>query len=135
MRTPSGRRGSAEAARRAAGELESAVLATLWAAERPLTAGAVQAKLPDDRAYSTVVTILSRLYEKGVLTREKHGRAFAYTPVSDESGLAARRMRQVLDTRRDRGAVLARFVSELSEKDESVLRSLLGTDAPDRDAR
>jgi predicted transcriptional regulator len=112
-------------ARRGHGALEAEVLATLWAARTPLTAGAVQRELGGTLAYSTVVTILSRLHAKGVLARQPRGRAFAYSPVADEPGLAARRMRQVLDAEADRGRVLARFVSDLSDSDEQLLRALL----------
>jgi predicted transcriptional regulator len=109
------------------------VLAALWSAHTPLTAGAVQRELGSTLAYSTVVTILSRLHTKGVLNRTPHGRAFAYTPVSDEPGLAARRMRQVLDGETDRGRVLARFVSDLSDEDERLLRSLLAQNPAEPD--
>jgi predicted transcriptional regulator len=109
--------------------LEAEVLAALWSAQTPLTAGAVQRELGSGLAYSTVVTILSRLHAKGVLTREPSGRAFAYAPVADEPGLAARRMRKVLDAESDRGKVLARFVSDLSDSDERLLRILLRQEA------
>jgi predicted transcriptional regulator len=112
-------------ARRGHGELEAEVLATLWSARRALTAGEVQARLGGGLAYSTVVTIMTRLQAKGLLERAQHGRAFAYRPVADEPGLAARRMRQVLDSGKNRQQVLARFVSDLSDEDEHVLRSLL----------
>jgi predicted transcriptional regulator len=105
--------------------LEAEVLAALWSAQAPMTAGAVQRELGSTLAYSTVVTILSRLHTKGVLTRRPAGRAFAYAPVADEPGLAARRMRQVLDSESDRQRVLARFVSDLSDEDERLLRTLL----------
>jgi predicted transcriptional regulator len=111
--------------RRAHGELESEVLAALWAVGRPLTPGEVQQHITGDPAYSTVVTTLSRLYEKGTLSRSRNGRAYAYQPVADEAGLAARRMRQVLDAETDRRTVLARFVSDLSADDEQELLRLL----------
>lgn len=111
--------------RRARGELEAEVLATLWAADTALTAADVQQRLGTGLAYSTVVTILSRLHTKGTLDREQHGRAYAYRPVADEPGLAARRMLQVLDAERDRAQVLARFVSDLSQEDERAIRELL----------
>jgi predicted transcriptional regulator len=75
--------------------LEAEVLATLWAAEAALTAADVQQRLGTGLAYSTVVTILSRLFTKGTLEREHQGRAYAYRPVADEPGLAARRMLRV----------------------------------------
>lgn len=111
--------------RRGKGMLEAEVLAQLWISEEPRTAAWVQAQLGGALAYSTVVTIMSRLYEKGSLTRVREGRAYAYLPVADEAGLAARRMRKVLDQERDRAAVLASFVSALSAEDEETLRHLL----------
>jgi predicted transcriptional regulator len=111
--------------RRGAGELEAAALAVLQAAGEALTPAEVRLRLGDGLAYTTVVTILSRLYAKGVLTRLRSGRAYSYAPVADEPGLAARRMRGVLDAEVDREAVLARFVSGLSAADESMLRRML----------
>jgi predicted transcriptional regulator len=111
--------------RRAAGELEAAALAVLQSAGSALTPAQVRDKLGIDLAYTTVVTILSRLHAKGVLTRIRSGRAYSYAPVADEPGLAARRMRGVLEAEADREAVLARFVSGLSPDDEHVLRRML----------
>jgi len=121
-----GRPGEDAAGRRAAGELEAAVLAVLQAAGSPLSPGEVRDRLGGGLAYTTVVTILSRLHGKGVLDRRKAGRAFLYMPVADEPGLAARRMAQMLDAEPDREEVLARFVSGLSGKDEDLLRRMLG---------
>jgi predicted transcriptional regulator len=121
--------GSGSVGRRAAGELEAAVLAVLQDAGSPLSPGEVRERIGGSLAYTTVVTILSRLHTKGVLERHKAGRAFLYTPVADPPGLAARRMARVLDSEDDREAVLARFVSGLSDRDEELLRQMLG-DAP-----
>jgi predicted transcriptional regulator len=126
MREEAGDSGADAAGRRAAGELEAAVLAVLQAAGAPLSPGEVRDRLGGGLAYTTVVTILSRLHGKGVLDRRKAGRAFLYAPVADEPGLAARRMTQVLDAEPDREAVLARFVSGLSGQDEELLRRMLG---------
>ncbi|WP_033293710.1 BlaI/MecI/CopY family transcriptional regulator [Amycolatopsis jejuensis] len=111
--------------RRAPGELEAEVLAVLWEADEPMSATGVQERLGGGLAYTTVVTILSRLFEKGVATREKQGRSFTYRAADDEPGLAARRMTKVLDAEPDRSGVLAKFVSGLSAADERVLRDLL----------
>lgn len=77
-------------------------------------------------AYTTVMTALARLHEKGAVKREKVGRAFAYTPLLDESGIAAARMRELLEAGEDRGAVLARFVGTLTAEEEEMLVELLG---------
>lgn len=105
--------------------MESEVLAALWSADDPLTAADVQLRVDIRLAYTTVVTILTRLHEKGAATREKRGRSFVYAPVEDQAGLAARRMGKLLDAGGDRGRVLASFVSRLSRSDERILRRLL----------
>jgi predicted transcriptional regulator len=112
--------------RRAAGQLEAAALDVLQSAGTALTPSEVRDRLGGELAYTTVVTILSRLHDKGVLTRLRSGRAYSYAPVADEPGLAARRMRGVLEAEPDREAVLARFVSGLSATDEQLLRRMLG---------
>ncbi|MGW6145734.1 BlaI/MecI/CopY family transcriptional regulator [Streptomyces sp. NPDC055140] len=112
--------------RRARGELESGVLAALWAADQPLTARQVLERLPGDLAYTTVLTILSRLHDKGMLVRHPAGRGYAYAPVRDEASETAVRMHSLLERGSDREAVLTRFVSELSQEDEQLLHRLLG---------
>ena len=121
--------------RRPAGALEAEVMAVLRAAQAPLNPGEVRLRLAASQAeelsYSTVVTIMSRLHAKGLLARERAGRAFTYTPVDDAS-LAASRMSQALDTGTDHQAVLTSFVSGLSGRDARLLRCLLAGD-PDQE--
>ena len=111
--------------RRGQGELESQVLTVLRSAAGSATAGWVQEHLEGDLAYTTVITILSRLYAKNAVTRTREGRSYVWTAAFDDAGLAALRMRRVLDGERDRDAVLARFVSALTPGDEERLRALL----------
>ncbi len=122
-----------ELRRRASGALESAVLGILWDTGQPLSASDVREQLLADSdggtgelAYTTVVTILTRLWEKKALSRERDGRAYRYAPVADEAGLAARRLSAMLDAAADRHAVLSSFVNDLSDDDEQLLRALLG---------
>jgi predicted transcriptional regulator len=116
------------ARRRARGELESGVLATLWAADGPLTAAQVRDRLPGDLAYTTVLTTLARLLAKGTLVRHRAGRGHVYAPARDEAAHTAERMRTLLDGGADREAVLARFVSQLSVADEQLLQRLIAGD-------
>ncbi|MEU6944917.1 BlaI/MecI/CopY family transcriptional regulator [Streptomyces sp. NPDC046316] len=111
--------------RRGQGELEAQVLTALRQAPGARTAGWVQERLGSDLAYTTVITILTRLHIKGAVSRERAGRSFEWTAVADEAGLAALRMRKVLDAEADREAVLASFVTALSPRDERLLRDLL----------
>jgi predicted transcriptional regulator len=76
-------------------------------------------------AYTTVMTILGRLTEKGLVERRRAGRGYAYVPIVREADLAARRFRTLLDRGHDREAVLQGFVSKLSEEEADMLRALL----------
>ncbi|MER6978933.1 BlaI/MecI/CopY family transcriptional regulator [Streptomyces carpinensis] len=111
--------------RRAQGALETQVLAALHEAEGPVTAGWVQEHLAAGLAYTTVMTVLARLLAKNAVTRKREGRSFVWMPAADEAGLAALKMRRVLDGEEDRRAVLASFITALPEGDEQVLRELL----------
>jgi predicted transcriptional regulator len=132
--------GSDGVPRRARGALESAVMDVLWQAGRALNPGEVRDLLAGagqtdvsgaaesrDLSYSTVVTILTRLHAKKMLVRTRVGRSFQYAPLADEAGLAARRLAALLDDSADREAVLSRFVADLPDRDEEVLRRLLGS--------
>ncbi|MFE9255309.1 BlaI/MecI/CopY family transcriptional regulator [Streptomyces sp. NPDC006879] len=111
--------------RRGQGELEAQVLDALRQAPGPASTAWVQGWIGGHLAYTTVITILTRLLAKGAVTREKAGRSFVWRPAADEAGLAALRMRRVLDGERDREAVLASFVTALPPGDERLLRDLL----------
>jgi predicted transcriptional regulator len=113
------------AGRRGPGQLESEILATLWAAETPLTPAQVHAIVAGDLAYNTVHTILSRLQDKGQVVRVLLDGRPAYEPAKDAADDAADRMRAVLDNGLDRGEILARFVHALEPEDEAALRAAL----------
>lgn len=116
--------------RRAAGELEAEVLAALWTAANPLTPRQLQDAIDGNLAYNTVHTILTRLYDKGMVSRVRLDGRSAYTPTKAASQLAAERMRAVLDQGPDRMTTLAHFVQALGPDDEQVLRDLLAKHTP-----
>ncbi|MGN6742310.1 MAG: BlaI/MecI/CopY family transcriptional regulator [Amnibacterium sp.] len=120
--------------RRRHGSLEAQVLQHLQEAGAPRTATDVRAWLnggADGLAYTTVVTVLSRLHEKGLLDRVKQGRSFAYVAVADEARLTARRLKSVLEHGPDPEAVLTHFVGDLSPRDAALLRRLIATNGGD----
>jgi predicted transcriptional regulator len=121
--------------RRAFGELEGEVLAALWAAPGPLVPADVQAAVGGDLAYTTVMTILVRLHDKGLIEREKVGRAFAYRPVVAETDVVAEQVRRLLERGHDRAAVLQGLVEGLAPGDESLLRELLARASSTRQRR
>lgn len=61
------------------GPLEQQVMDVLWS-RSPQDVAGVQASLTNESAYSTVKTVLERLTDKGLLTRQKVGKAFEYRP-------------------------------------------------------
>ena len=63
--------------------LELEALKVLWIDQRELTVAMVQDAIKPHRklAYTTVLTLLERLFRKGVVTRRKRGRGYAYRPV------------------------------------------------------
>lgn len=113
------------AERRPMGSLEASVLEQLWQSAEPLTPADVQARLADDLAYTTVMTILTRLWKKGIVERSRSGRAYAYSPAATQAEFLAERMRGELRRTKDRPAVLSQFVDKLSKKDTAALRDLL----------
>lgn len=118
------------AERREMGALENEVMAQLWVTGRPASPASVLDALNTDLAYTTVMTILTRLWKKGLVQRQPEGRGFVYWPKYSEADLTAMRMRAALDKAHDRKAVLSRFVGQLSKRDERALREALGsTDA------
>lgn len=113
------------AERRPMGSLEHAVLQELWASPEGATPSEVLGALDRDLAYTTVMTILTRLWTKGLVERERRGRAYAYRASVSEAELAAARMHETLRRVKDRPAALSRFVGSLSRHDEKALRELL----------
>ena len=111
--------------RRRRGGLEREVLAALAVEGGPMTPGQVRQALGSALAYTTVMTVLTRLCAKGAVTRRRAGRAYAYQVVLDEDEVTARQMQRLLDAKGDRAAVLSRFVGTLSAEDERVLVDLL----------
>ena len=84
------------------------------------------------RAYTTIMTIVTRLCDKGLLQRQRRGRGFVYRPALSKEELAAQSLRDVLASTEDPQAVLARFVEDL-EASPQLLAGLraLARDTPD----
>lgn len=120
-----GQRVGAREGRRAAGQLEREVIAALWASSEPLSPALVLEAIGSDVAYVTVLSTLIRLHERGVVERDKHGRAHVYRPVRSRAETAATDMRAMLDGGGDHEQVLTRFLDMLPAADLNTLRSLM----------
>jgi predicted transcriptional regulator len=111
--------------RRPMGSLEADILASLWAASGPMTPAAVREQLSPPLAYTTVSTILARLWQKGLVRREREGKVYLYTAAVGEADLMAQRMHQTLKASGDQRAVLSRFVDTLTVREARALRDVL----------
>jgi predicted transcriptional regulator len=112
------------------GELEAEVLEVLWRAAAAQTPNDVLTALGANLAYTTIMTTLVRLYDKGLVDRVKVGRSYAYTAVVSEADLVATRMQQELDRSSDRLATMSRFVDGLTLAEARQLRRLLEQPEP-----
>ena len=65
--------------KRSFGELETSILRLFVKEKRPLSVSDVMTKLGKRDAYTTIMTVLSRLFEKGALSRVKKGRSYLYS--------------------------------------------------------
>ncbi|HEY9555187.1 MAG TPA: BlaI/MecI/CopY family transcriptional regulator [Acidimicrobiales bacterium] len=111
------------------GELEAQALAVLWEVDAWMTPREVLEKLPPQPpvVYSTVMTILRRLWKKGVLERRKQGKAFAYHPVQGREERTAERMVALLAAAHDPEVALSHFLDGLDATNRGQLRRLLGS--------
>ena len=66
-------------------DAEYEIISVLWSADEPMTAQDISEKEEMKKwKYSTIATLLKRMYEKGAVTYEKRGRYFYYSPLIDE---------------------------------------------------
>ena len=113
------------------GELE--IMQIIWENEPPVSRGVIEAALEKRRrlAPSTILTVLTRLCERGFLSVARSGRANLYTPLVSRKDYLAGESRRLLD--RLYGGSLSAFAVSLSDSGVSreeleALRALLEED-------
>lgn len=113
------------------GSLEQAIMTVLWEhadADRGLTVREVLDRLDDrDPAYTTVMTVLSRLATKGLTTRARDGRAWRYTPVSSRESLTAQAMRSPMDdlSHEERHSAILHFLDDATPDELESVREAM----------
>lgn len=116
---------------RSLGSLEAKIMRVAWdRPDRYLPVREMLELLEDDLAYTTVMTVMNRLFEKGLLHRRRQGRAWSYRPSTSREAHVAAAMTQVLCTAEDRTAALLHFLADLDPAEAAALRRLL--DAAER---
>lgn len=110
------------------GELERSVMDQLWRTAGTQSVREVHAVLGRDRdlAYTTVMTVLDRLAKKGLVERERDGRAYRYAAARSREDLVAEVMHTALtDDPAERTAALVAFVERVTPEEAEAMRAAL----------
>lgn len=112
---------------RSFGHLERDIMRVIWRAPAPVTGHDIAARLPTNRdiAYTTLITVVDRLRDKGLLTRFRDGRSFRYQAAVTEEEYAAKLMTQALNASDDRSKALLHFAGQLEPDEAAALRAAL----------
>jgi predicted transcriptional regulator len=117
------------------GPLEAEVMEIIWTRGAALVSEVeeiLNSRRANALAYKTVLTICTRLSEKGVLDHEKEGRAFRYFPTMTEAEFIAAQASKATDALLNRfgDVALSSFVDQVAANPEQLvaLRNLLGRD-------
>lgn len=114
------------------GQLETAIMDVLWSQDRPFFVREVRERLDYSRpvAYTTVMTVMTILHGKGVLRREKRGRAWRYWPAERREEHDARLMAEILRSGGDHHLTLQQFLDRISDEERDAIRTGVGLAAP-----
>lgn len=103
----------------------------LWVSPEPVSVRGVHEALADrDLAYTTVMTVLTRLAAKNVVRRRREGRAWLYAPAATREEYVAELMLEALELTGDRGSALVRFAQSVTTDEAAALRQALERGEP-----
>ncbi|MGW8556410.1 BlaI/MecI/CopY family transcriptional regulator [Streptomyces tubercidicus] len=96
----------------------------VWEWNRPVTVREVLEDLQKERsiAYTTVMTVLDNLHQKGWVRREAEGRAYRYEAVSTRAAYAAALMNEAWSASDNPAAALVAFFGMMSPEQRQALR-------------
>jgi predicted transcriptional regulator len=110
-------------------ELEAEVMDAVWDAEEASVRDVMDvlnAKTPKARAYTTYMTIMRRLDEKGLLRRRREGKTDHYRPAYTREEYARLRAEAEVDSLIDRfgDVALGHFARQIAQLDPARRRAL-----------
>ncbi len=107
------------------GELETAIMEVVWA-KHPICVREVLRTLDRGSAYTTVMTVMQRLHEKGMLKRKLVDNAFQYEPAVAKEQFVQQTVRKTVDdlVHGFGNVALAHFVDALDDVDPKRLEKL-----------
>ncbi|MDX6352740.1 MAG: hypothetical protein QOF84_7530 [Streptomyces sp.] len=99
----------------------------VWEWNRPVTVREVLEDLRRDRtiAYTTVMTVMDNLHQKGWLRREAEGRAYRYEAVSTRAAYSAALMNEAWSASDNPAAALVAFFGMMSPEQREALRDAM----------
>ncbi|MGW4031090.1 BlaI/MecI/CopY family transcriptional regulator [Streptomyces sp. NPDC004838] len=97
----------------------------VWQWNRPVTVREVLEDLQQDRsiAYTTVMTVMDNLHQKGWVRREVEGRAYRYTAVSTRAAYSAALMNDAWSKSDNAAAALVAFFGMMSSEQREALQA------------
>lgn len=110
------------------GELEAVVMDRVWNRDpESVTVREIFEELSDERriAYTTVMSTMDNLHNKGWLERERDGRAYRYWATLTREQHTARLMHEALDGGGRSELVLSYFIEQIGPKESERLREAL----------
>jgi len=113
----------------ALGRLERDVLERLWSEDGAVSVRALGESFGGTLAYTTLMTTLDRLHKKGLVQRERAGRAFFYRPSYTRDQLETGVQTDLIDAMLGTDAAAARpvmstFVDAVGQRDAALLDEL-----------
>ena len=109
------------------GDLEAEVMKIVWKMNRASVRDVYeQLRLQKSLAYTTVMTIMGRLAEKGLLEKEARGNAYIYSPTISEGDFAKMVVSEVMDGLMEEFAepAMSHMVDRLGSEDNDNLDKL-----------
>jgi predicted transcriptional regulator len=99
----------------------------VWQWNRHVTVREVLEDLQQERsiAYTTVMTVMDNLHQKGWLRREQEGRAYRYAAVSTRAAYSAALMHEAWSTSGNSAPALVDFFGMMSAEQSAALRDAL----------
>ncbi|MFD6532004.1 BlaI/MecI/CopY family transcriptional regulator [Streptomyces sp. NPDC060184] len=104
----------------------------VWQWNRPVTVREVLEDLQRERsiAYTTVMTVMDNLHQKGWVRREVDGRAYRYTAVSTRAAYSAALMNDAWSRSDNPAAALVAFFGMMSAEQREALRDAVRIVSP-----
>lgn len=114
--------------RKILGDLEADVMEVIWARGQATVHDVHRELDAADRelAYTTVMTVMSRLADKGLLEKHKDGAAYVYMPAASKEEFTRRTVGTVLSELLDdfNAPVMSQFVELVGEQDDAAIEAL-----------